>query len=235
MANNLYNGVNGVKKRCIKLFCFILLLSLIITGCSTSLKNENDMLIKEVAALKEEKTALESTISDLNNTVKIQDLRIEELMKAAFRDKDHLYPLYTADSYTYEKRIEAYIYIPKETALKRKLEILANALSEVYFDNLPIQIIRIEEVEKKKIAIVNLKESAINQGITDYEKLVGKTWTMLYMQGSSGGTITETRLIETMLQREYQGQWIDGVQFLYNNETCDYEHAASLKEINYRE
>ncbi|MDF2523866.1 MAG: hypothetical protein K0R31_1507 [Clostridiales bacterium] len=193
------------------------------------------MLSKEVAGLKEEKSALESTISDLNNTVKIQDLRIEELMNSAFRDKDDLYPIYTADSYTYEKRIEAYIYIPKETALKGKLEILANTLSEVYFDHLPIQVLRIEEVDKKKIATVNLKESAINQGVTDYEKLVGKTWTMLYMQGSTGGTITQTRLIETMLQREYQEQWIDGVQFLYNNETCDYEHAPSLKDINYRE
>jgi hypothetical protein len=124
--------------------------------------------------------------------------------------------------------------MPKETVLKKKLEILAKVMSEVYFSNLPIQVIRIEEIDKKKIAIVNLKESAENQGITDYEKLVGKTWTTHYMQGSTGGTITETILIETMLQRDYKGQWIDGVQFLYDSGDCFYEHAASLRDVNYR-
>jgi hypothetical protein len=231
-----------MKRKLIIIICFILLLSLIITGCSATLKNENDILSKEVISLQEKNTNmintisnLESTISVLNNDKEILEFRIDKLKKSSLRYKDNLYPIYTADLYTYEILIEAYNYMPKETTLKKKLEILAKVLSEAYFDNLPIQVVRIEEINKKKIAIVNLMESAVNQEITDYEKLVGKTWATLYMQGSTGGTITQTTLIETMLQREYQGQWIDGVKFLYNNGVCDYEHAPSLREINYRE
>lgn len=230
-----------MKKKLIIVICFILLLNLFITGCSTSLKNENDILNKEVISLQEKNTNKENTIADLENTInnlnndlEILKLRIDLIKESSLRNKDNMYPIYTADNYTYEKMIDAYIYMPKETALKKKLETLAKVMSEVYFDNLPIQIVRIEEIDNKKVALVNLKESAKNQGITDYEKLVGKTWTTHYMQGSAGGTITETQLIETMLQREYKGQWIDGVKFLYNNGVCDYEHAPSLKEINYR-
>jgi len=221
---------------------FVLLLSIVITGCSTSLKNENDILSKEVISLQEKNTTMGNTIVDLENKIKelnndqgILKSRIDLLKESSLRYKDNMYPIYTADNYTYEIIIDAYIYMTKETALRKKLETLAEVLSEAYFDNLPIQVVRIEEINKKRIVIVNLKESAENQGIADYNKLVGKTWTTHYMQGSTGGTITETRLIETMLQREYQGLWIDGVKFLYNNGVCDYEHAASLKEINYRE
>ena len=230
-----------MKKKLIIVICFILLLNLFITGCSTSLKNENDMLNKEVISLQEKNTNMENTIADLENTInnlnndlEILKLRIDLIKESSLRYKDNMYPIYTADSYTYEKIIDAYIYMPKETALKKKLEILTKVMSEVYFNNLPIQVVRIEEIDKKRIAILNLRESTENQGITDYEKLVGKTWITHYMQGSTGGTITETQLIETMLQREYKGQWIDGVKFLYNNGVCDYEHAPSLKEINYR-
>jgi hypothetical protein len=220
---------------------FILLLSLVMTACSTSLQNENDILSKEVISLQEKNTNMENKITDLENTINVLNndlgilkIRIEEMKESSLRDKDNLYPIYTADSFLYGKIVDAYIYMPKETALKKKLETLAEVMSEVYFSNLPIQVIRIEEIDKKKIVIVNLKESAENQGITDYEKLVGKTWTTHYMQGSTGGTITETILIETMLQRDYKGQWIDGVQFLYNSGDCFYEHAASLRDVNYR-
>ena len=231
-----------MKNKLITFICFILLISLILTGCSTNLKNENDMLSKEVASLQETKANMEKTIADLENAIKNFDIdhenlkaRLSQINGSSLRHKDNIYPIYTADNYTYEMIIAAYIYIPKETTLKKKLETLAKILSETHFDNLPIQVVRIEEINKKKIAIVNLEESAENQGVTDYEKLVGKTWTTLYMQGSCGGTVTSTTLIETMLQREYQGQWIDGVQFLYDNGPCDYEHAPSLKDVNYRE
>ena len=230
-----------MNNKLIILICFIFLLSLIMIGCSTSLRNENASLSKQVIALQEKNmnmdntiAALENTIKELDNKLKIQDMRIESFKKSAFDKKENLYPIYTADIYTFAKLIDAFIYIPKEATIKKKLEALAKVLSEVYFDNLPIQIVKIKEIDNKKIAIVNLKESAVNQGVTDYTKLVGKTWTTLYMQGSTGGTVTSTRLIETMLQKDYIGEWVDGVQFLYNGGTCYYEHAPSLKDINYR-
>ena len=230
-----------MKKKLIIAICFSLLFSLVITGCSTTLKNENAILSKEVLSLQEKNANMENVIADLESKIKNYDIdsenlksRLNQINGSSLRYKDNIYPIYTADNYTYELMMAAYIYMPKEDALKKKLETLAKVLSETHFDNLPIQVVRIEEIDKKKIAIVNLKESAENQGITNYEKLVGKTWTTLYMQGSTGGTVTQTTLIETLLQREYKGQWIDGVKFLYNNGPCYYEHAPNLKDINYR-
>ncbi|MDF2590859.1 MAG: hypothetical protein K0S75_325 [Clostridia bacterium] len=230
-----------MKKKLIIVICFILLFSLINTGCSASIKNENHILSKEVISLKENNAIMEKKIADLEDTINSFNIdsenlksRLNQINGSSLRYKDNIYPIYTADNYTYETMIAAYIYMPKETALKKKLETLAKVLSETHFDNLPIQVLRIEEQNKKKIAIVNLMESAENQKVTDFEKLVGKTWMTLYMQGSCGGTVTQTTLIETMLQREYKGPWIDGVKFLYDNGVCDYEHAPSLKDVNYR-
>jgi hypothetical protein len=231
-----------VKKKLIIVICFILLFSFVSTGCSASLKNENDILRKEVISLEEKNANMEKTIADLEYTIKNFNIdsenlkaRFNQINGSSLRYKENIYPIYIADNYTYEKIIAAYIYIPKETVLKKKLETLATVLSDTHFNNLPIEVVRIEEVNKKKIAIVNLKESLENQGITDYEKMIGNTWMMHHMQGSCGGTVTQTTLIETMLQREYKGPWIDGVKFLYDNGVCDYEHAPLLKDINYRE
>jgi hypothetical protein len=223
-----------MNKKLIKTGCLIVIISLIITGCSTSLKNENSILSQEITALKEKNSNLENKIADLNNKIKEQEIEFDKIKKTYFNKNDNMYPIYTADIDTYERKIDVYFYITKETVLKQKLQILSKVLSEAYFDNLPIKVLRIEEIDKKKIAIVNLSESAENQGITDYKALKGKTWKIHYMQGSTGGTVTSTRLIETLLQRDYAGQWIDGVKFLYENSVCDYEHAPNLKEINYR-
>jgi hypothetical protein len=48
--------------------------------------------------------------------------------------------------------------------------------------------------------------------------------------------MTSESLIETLLQREYNGEWIDAVKFLYNDSPIDdhFQHAPDLMEINYR-
>jgi len=42
-------------------------------------------------------------------------------------------------------------------------------------------------------------------------------------------------LIENFLQsnNKSKGEWIDGVKFLYNNETIEYEHASDLSTVKY--
>lgn len=206
------------------------------TGCSNTLKIENNTLKKEIAEVKDKNVNMEKTVSELQNTLELkeQELKMMAIRKTAFQNKNNIYPIYTSNIYTFEKEVDGYIYINNSISLMQKLDTLANVLSEVYFDNLPIQVIKIEEVDKKKIAVVNLSESKENQGITNSNDYKGKSWSLLYFQGSTGGHITSTQLIETLLQRDYKGQWIDGVRFLYNSGACDYEHAPALKNISYR-
>lgn len=222
-----------MKKIFIIIACLMLLASAIAANSFIALRNQNTLLSKEAEGYKQKNAELQSEILDLNNKLLQQGNKIETLEKSNFVKSESFYPIYTADIDTYERKIDAYIYISEETALNQKLELLTKALSEAYFDKLPIEILRIEERDSKKVVIINLRESAENQGIIDYKEMKGKTWMMHYMQGSTGGTITTTQLAETMLQKEYEGKWIDGVLFLYENEPCNYEHAG-LRDVIYR-
>lgn len=223
-----------MNNRLVKIICITFLMSSILSGCSTSLKEENAALNKEIAALNEKNTALEKSIADLNKQLEDQKYLNDLSAMPAFSNDSNIYPIYSADLSTYEIEKDAYIYISEETPLKQKLNILAEALSQLYFSGLPIEVVRIESIDNKKVAVVNLKEAPENRGKTDPKDTKGKTWAFQYMQGSTGGTITQTELIETMLQRQYQWEWVDGVRFLYEGGVCDYEHAYSLKDINYR-
>jgi len=156
--------------------------------------------------------------------------RSEEISK----HKESVYPIYSADVNTYAKEIHFGTYIPGNLSIKNKLEAIANSLSEVHFSNLPIEVSQITEIDGKKVAIINLKESEENQKINDPSQFKGPSWATHYFQGSTGGTITSISLIETFLQKDYEGQWIDGVKFLYNNKVCSFEHVPSLGKISYR-
>lgn len=220
-----------MNKNIVKAVSVIFLMNMVITGCANSLKDEN-------TALKEELIQVQATNANLEN--KVQDLskQLEESKNSgetsASQNSTKAYPLYTANIDSYKKEIGGYININNDVELKEKLVTLTSTLSEKYFDNLPIEVLNIEDVDGKKIAVINLMESKDNQVIKEVEKFKGSSWATLYFQGSTGGQVTSITLIETLLQREYEEQWIDGVKFLYNNETCDYEHVPELGKVNYR-
>jgi len=202
--------------------CYICLCLLFFTGCSNSLKNENANLSKEINSLKAKNQDLEKKVSDLTEKIK----KYEEK-----NTTEDIYPIYTANIDTYKKEIHSYVYIKKDEVMMNKISTLSKTLSEDFFNNLPIEVVNIEEKDGKSIAVINLKESKENQGVTDYSKLKGYTWATKYFQGSTGGTITSKTLIETTLQKEYTGEWIDGVKFLYNNKDIDFEHVPDLRNI----
>lgn len=192
---------------------------IITNGCSNSLKDENIKLTKEVSAMKEKSNEQEKSI---------------EKLKGEIKEKNSIYSIYSADVNTYAKESHFGTYIADDLPLKEKLSAIAKSLSEVYFSSLPIEIVEITEVAGKKVAVINLKESEENQKITDNLEFKGKAWSRNYFQGSTGGSITSVSLIETFLQRNYKGQWIDGVKFLYNNKIISFDHVPNLSEISYR-
>ncbi|MDU7440052.1 MAG: hypothetical protein E7L05_05625 [Clostridium sp.] len=48
--------------------------------------------------------------------------------------------------------------------------------------------------------------------------------------------MTANTLIENFLQSNNKSNvdWIDGVKFLYNNETIEYDHVSELSEVHYK-
>ena len=47
-------------------------------------------------------------------------------------------------------------------------------------------------------------------------------------------TYSEYTLIKTLLQSNYSGEWIDGLEFTYKNSKIEFDHIPELMEIVYR-
>lgn len=227
-------------KRKIALCCFIII-CIILGGCSDALKDENVKLKGEIS-LKDNKIAeMEKKIAEINNEADLLKNKLKEkefqytyINEKLSKNKDNFYAIYTANTYTMDKEVFFWIYIPGPLSIKQRLDVLANALSQSSFNNLPISVIKIEETQGKRIAVINLMESKENQGVANASLFKGYSWAQVYFQGSTGGSVTSTSLVETFLQREYDGDWIDGVRFLYSNGSAWTDHTQALDEINYR-
>lgn len=115
--------------------------------------------------------------------------------------------------------VEYYVASPRHFTVIEKLRLLADRLSRLEFSELPINVVRIETVKGKKVAVIDLRES---QDGREYP-----SWYGGYFQGSTGGGITQTTLMDTFLQKGYQGEWVDGVRFLYEGKPMqegDWDH-----------
>lgn len=191
--------------------------------------------------LKEENNILNRKISDLQHQLDINNSLIQDQVKIInyrnnkdFEGENLILPIYTANINTYKKEIKYFIEIPKALPLEEQLSIVANKLSIYCFSGLPITVMEIKSIDGSEIAVVNLKETEVNKGIDNLDELIGKTWKANYFQGSAGGIITSNQLVDTFLQNDYEGKWIDGVQFLYEGNIIEFDHVFGLSDINYR-
>lgn len=160
-----------------------------------------------------------SSTTEENNSVKVQN---EE------------FTIYSKDVNTDAEVVLGTVSIDSTKTLEEKLDIFAKEVSKEAFDNLPIELAEISEVDGKKVAVFNLEEQGNNATETDYSKYEGTSWFNNHFQGSAGGNITTYTLNKTLLQGEYAGQWIDGVKYLYKGEPIVFEHVESLGNITYR-
>ncbi|HHV45358.1 MAG TPA: hypothetical protein GXX53_00395 [Tissierellia bacterium] len=205
-----------------------------------SLLSEVQSLKKEISRLTEDNEVLRRNISyaqqmsDINSSIIKEQVKLIDLKKDwRFLRDNELFPIYDANEESNEKEVIFYTSFPKTLKLNEKLRGIGNKLSQYCFNGLPIELEYIKDIEGKKVAVINLRESYINEGL-DIEDKVGYTWLDDYFQGSTGGMQTYIRLVETFLQRDYKGEWIDGVEFLYEGSKINYEHIEGLSEIIYR-
>lgn len=148
-------------------------------------------------------------------------------------NSENMYKLYSTDANT-GRQLSNDITIANNLTLEEKLNTIASKLSQTYFKNLPIKVLRIEQVNGKKVAIINLDESDENKGKRNRADYSEPNWAAGFLQGSTGADITSSSLINSFLQRNVSGEWIDGVRILYRNKPCDFEHAPVLGGIVYR-
>ena len=131
--------------------------------------------------------------------------------------------------------VEEFGFYKDVNTIEERLNVISSNLSHSQFKNLPIELIGVEEIGGKKVATFNLKENEENLNKEDWSEYSEPSWANDFFQGSAGGSLTCYTLQTTMLQPGYDGEWIDGVRFLYNGEENKYfQHIEGLDRIKYR-
>jgi len=164
----------------------------------------------------------EKTDSSNPTTTETTDPEKETKVEETPVVKDITLTTYTTNENTLAIEKLSDITVKEDLPLQEKLTILANELSTKAFQGLPISIVKIDESNGSKKAIINLEETGTNPSIS---------WSKFYFQGSAGGITTSKTLIETFTQKSYPGEWVDSIEFQYKGEKITYEHAEDLKEI----
>lgn len=187
----------------------VLMLSITMVSCSTKPNTTTDS---------SSNTTVEQN-KDSNNSSKTEDNKPKEEVKV---NKIKL-SIYTIDENSLEPNESGTIDVNENLSLEDKLKELSKAVSEKKFDKLSIEVKSIDTVNGKKVATINLADSGANKWVPKF-------------QGSTGGAVTSNTLVENFLQssNKSKGEWIDGVKFLYNNETIEYDHVSDLSTIQYR-
>ena len=115
--------------------------------------------------------------------------------------------------------IDDYISIRKDHSVELKLKILIDAVSSMQFNGLHIEL---QSLDSQGIAHLNMKENYNYSGPTSLPKF--QSW-FSYFQGSSGGLNTMITLKESILQKSYNNDWINGVIFYYQGkEFGEWDH-----------
>lgn len=168
-------------------------------------------------------TDTESKNEDKKETENKTETESKPQSDANETDSKIKFSIYAIDENSLEPNEVSSISLDSNLSLNDKLTKLSSAISKANFDGLKLEVKSIDNVDGKKVATINLADSG------------DKTWVPKF-QGSTGGQVTANTLIENFLQsnNKSNGEWIDGVKFLYNNESIEYDHVSELSQIHYK-
>ncbi len=89
-----------------------------------------------------------------------------------------------------------------------------------------------KEYFKEEEATIVL-ESIDSNGIATINLVNQDAWRP-HFQGSTGGIISQSTIIETLLQRGYEGEWIKGINVLIDGKSQEVFDHASFNDTFYR-
>lgn len=225
--------MRNLKLKNIIAMAMICIMSTAIYGCEKSniSNNKNNTEVEETNKSNEVKDESKSELKDDKKDDKKDTNNKEE--ETNTQVKTEVFKLYSKDANEGQEIYLGEVEINKNDSLKNKLTILANTLSEKAFSGLPITLTEIKEVNGKKIAVFDLNEIGNNAGDTPIANYKGVNWYNNYFAGSTGGDITQYTLINNLLQKNYSGDWIDGVKFTYKGKKIEFDHVPALGETNF--
>lgn len=183
----------------------------------SAMSHDQWVLKQRIFDLEWENTKLSKLVDYNRESGSIRDelAQLEEMMEALdSRVKGKLLKIYDYNVSLDRAGFGFYVATDEKATLRYKVELIADILSSIYFRDNPINLLRIENRDGRKIGIIDLRESGI-EGVS--------TWRGGFFQGSSGGQWTTYMLTNAFLQPDYNGEWIDGVVFYYEGEPISNE------------
>ena len=146
--------------------------------------------------------------------------RIDLLEDALLESKDHLpgdlLKIYNYNGSADIEGVGFCLVVPENHPVTEKVKIVVDVLMKYMFKRGTIALKKIEQRGNKKIAIIELQET----------KKDPSAWRGIYFQGSCGGHGTTYTLVNTFLQPDYTGKWVDAVEFYYEGKPIskDWDH-----------
>jgi len=125
----------------------------------------------------------------------------------------------------FQLSVDHMVSFPKNQPLEFKVKALLDSISKYNFDSLILEYFSLtENPDSTKSLVVNLKESPtfiIPDSVGTFN-----SWYEIFL-GSFGAEKTSVVLSNSILQKEFTGDWIDEVEFYYqNNKISDWDLPA---------
>ena len=205
---------------------------LIVPGCASS-QDQTTQPSEEVIALQKENETLKQTITTLEEQVEVLKEENEALKEVQTPSEEEQvvqeaakenYTIYTRDVNSWEITTLGEVQVDETLSLQEKVQVVADELSKECFDGLAIEVEEIKQIGDHEVAIINLKDDEQNRDAS---------WMVKFFQGSTGAGITATSLEESLLQRESQYPWVDGIEVLYNGQPLISDH-IEFSNVIYR-
>lgn len=218
-----------MKRNMLKIAAILMSLSLLV-ACGNKETNDSGALQEDIVKLEERITNLEADNAELleeNTALKaeIETLKGETPEPPAetpVEEEEEELPVFGAEEDGTMVQVSS-IVVKTDEPLIDKMKMMAEELSEKFFEGLGMEAEEIRNIDGKEILVIDLKEGSGAVG--------EKSWVYDYFQGSTGGLVTETALTETFLQREYGGRWVDGVLFTLDGESIELDHVPNLNDV----
>ncbi|WP_373601267.1 hypothetical protein [Paraclostridium bifermentans] len=230
----------------LKIALLALIMSTTLVGCSNFKEENNNELSKDTSNVVDNnlnKTNTSDNISDSQNVTPQENNTIETELKSNDNQSEDTQPkfesnikqdnietdsnkpsyenfkLYTLDVNDTDKIVEyENISLDKNLSVNDKITKLLLALKKDYFQDDKANIY-LESIDNNGIATINLVDEA--------------SWRP-HFQGSTGGQVSQKTIIETILQRDYTGDWINGVNVIIDGKKQEVFDHASFNATFYR-
>lgn len=138
--------------------------------------------------------------------------------------------IYDGDYSSSKKKLSKLIGVNENDSLDHKVKTLMDGLSVALYDSLPIEV-NVENWSGKEVAIVNLIEP-LEQNKNEFNKLYEEledksgTWRRYY-DTDANAKIFLISLEATLMQADYEGEWIDGYKICHNGGTLECMDASN--------